>query len=357
MKVHYSVIIVGAGPAGSTLARLIDSQNQSVLIIDGYEKRGGKVCAGLLSPDAQDLLAKYDICLPSDILVSPQLFSVRTIDLEYDTIRYYRRNYMNMDRKKFDRFLYEMIPDQVDKISGSCICIKRCEKGFELKLLLGRKVQIVTCDYVVGADGASSIVRSCLFPEKKIQRYTSIQQWFEAGDENPYYSCIFDNDTSPSCSWIFFKDGKLVFGGAFEPKGCRKAFEKQKEKLVKRGIVPANVFQTPIKTEACMVARPHFFEGIYTGADGAFLLGEAAGFISPSSLEGISFAMASAEKLAKAFGAGKNQEDILKKYRKGILKLKIKVRCKCIKRPFMYHQILRRLVLKSGITSIKVKVL
>ena len=94
MKDKYSVIIVGAGPAGSNLARRIDSKNHDVLLIDGAKQKGPKVCGGLISPDAQDLLAEYDISLPNEVLASPQLFSVKTIDLELEDIQYYRRNHI-----------------------------------------------------------------------------------------------------------------------------------------------------------------------------------------------------------------------------------------------------------------------
>ena len=92
--------------------------------------------------------------------------------------------------------------------------------------------------------------------------------------------------------------------------------------------------------------------GICQGAEHAFLIGEAAGFISASSLEGISFALASGEALAKAFS---EEKDILKKYKKGTRTLRLKTWLKCVKRPFMYHPLLRNLVMKSGITTIKVK--
>ena len=83
---HYDIIVVGAGPGGSNFARLVDSKKYSILLVDGSDGHD-KVCGGLLSPDAQDILARYDICLPKDLLVSPQLFSVRTIDLGNSAVK------------------------------------------------------------------------------------------------------------------------------------------------------------------------------------------------------------------------------------------------------------------------------
>ena len=100
-----------------------------------------------------------------------------------------------------------------------------------------------------------------------------------------------------------------------------------------------------------MVLRPKTPADFCTGADGAFLIGEAAGFISPSSLEGISYAMESADMLSSALLSHNPASE----YRRKTLKLRIKLGLKVLKCPFMYHPFLRRLVMKSGIQSIKVK--
>ena len=352
LEKYYDVVVVGAGPAGANFSRLLDSKKYKILVIDGSEGRD-KVCGGLLSPAAQDLLAKYDINLPKSVMASPQVFSVKTMDLADGLTRHYRRTYLNMDRRKFDEFILDMAKDRAEIVKARCENIKREAEGFSLDVC-GSTRERITCKYVIGADGASSIVRRTLFGEKKIHKYTAIQQWFEAGDEKPYYACVFDNETSSGCSWIFFKDGKMVFGGAFDTQNCRSAFETQKKKLVSLGFVPEKLFANPVKTEACQLSLPKIGKGIFVGDGGAFLLGEAAGLISPSSFEGISFALSSGEFLAEIMNSCNEPSKIIKKYKAKTQKLKFKIYRRMARRPFMYGKFLRRLVLKSGALSIKV---
>jgi flavin-dependent dehydrogenase len=345
-KMKYDVIIVGAGPAGSNFARLLDTKKYKALIIDGSTDHD-KVCGGLLSPDAQDILARYDLCLPKEILASPQLFSVRTIDLSNNLVRHYRRSYMNVDRKGLDSFFKDLIPRAVDKISGRCKRVAKTDSGYEIELVSGEKL---SCKWVVGADGASGNVRMSLFKEKELQKYVAIQQWFPAGETNPYYSCIFDRETSDSCSWTIHKDGYVIFGGAFEPSGCREAFERQKRRFE---AFVGERFGEVCKSEACLVTSPRKSRDFSCGKERVYLLGEAAGFISASSFEGISCAILSGRILAKAFCEGKNHTQIVQIYRRKTTSLRLKLLLKTFKRWVLCTPLTRHAIMKSGIRSMK----
>jgi 2-polyprenyl-6-methoxyphenol hydroxylase-like FAD-dependent oxidoreductase len=94
----YDIAIIGLGPAGATLARLLDKKYK-IIAIDKRNADAGKCCGGLLSPDAQKILAQFDICLPKEVLADPQIFSVKTIDLDNGLEQYYQRFYLNCGRR------------------------------------------------------------------------------------------------------------------------------------------------------------------------------------------------------------------------------------------------------------------
>ena len=83
-----------------------------------------------------------------------------------------------------------------------------------------------------------------------------------------------------------------------------------------------------------------------------FLAGEAAGFVSPSSLEGISSAILSGSRLARALNG---DGDPVRAYARGCRALRRKLWLKLLKCPFLYDPGLRRLVMKSGLEAIGVE--
>jgi len=348
----YDVAIIGLGPAGSTVARLLDPAFRIIAI----DKKSGaqaasfhKPCGGLLAPDAQKALSRFNLTLPKDILVDPQIFSVKTLDLDHDLLRYYRRFYINLDRHKFDLWLISLVPEHVTLAAGAyCKSIRQTGGVYEITFQQHAAERTITARHVIGADGSSSFVRKSLFPGRDIRRYVCVQQWFEERHPVPFYSCIFDSSLTDSYCWSISKDGYFILGGAFPEKDGRKRFERLKEKLQAHGFTlgPA------VKTEGCQVSMPRRPRDFCIAEGNAFLIGEAAGLISPSSLEGISYALDSAHRLAMILNSGRKNP--ARALRLQLLPMRIKLLLKHLKIPFMYRPFLRKLVMKTGVGSITV---
>ena len=227
----YDIAIVGLGPAGATLARLLDKKYK-VITMDRKNSKTGKCCGGLLSPDAQKILAQFDICLPKNVLADPQIFSVKTIDLDNKIEQFYQRFYMNMNRAKFDDFLISLIPKNVEICNDSiCLNIEREENIYGLEIKTKETKRIIKSRIVIGADGANSIVRNTFYRNKKINKYTAIQEWYEDDKNSPFYSCIFDKKVTNSYCWTISKDNYLIIGGAFPSTDCNARFELLRDKI------------------------------------------------------------------------------------------------------------------------------
>lgn len=354
----YDIAIVGAGPAGATLARLV-GYRYKVLLLDKRQLTGdtsgsfirAKCCGGLLAPDAQKMLSVLGLGLPQDVLTGPQLFAVRTIDLQTSVERHYQRFYINIDRGKFDRWLVSLIPAGIDLRFGSSFkSFERKDGAFELKITQNGKEFVETAKILIGADGAFSAVRRQALPERPLpKRYIAVQEWYEVDELLPYYTTIFDNEVTDFYSWTIPKENYLIIGSALSPQNQPiNKFKLLKKKLRKYGFQ----FDRPVKKEGAYLLRPVSARQICLGKNGIALLGESAGWISPSSAEGLSYSFRSALLLAQSLQDG--TEDFLQRYHRSAGNLHRNIVLKNWKSFFMYSPFLRKLLMSSGVQSVKI---
>lgn len=255
-----------------------------------------------------------------------------------------------MDRAKFDKWLISLIPTSVEIITAAtCKKIEKINSGYKIEYEKENKIYTAEVKVVIGADGANSIVRSTFDKKHKIKKYVSIQEWYENEEKSPVYTSIFDSKLTDSYSWTISKDDYFIVGGAFPEDKCNERFEKLKVQLLEQGYKFSK--EKLYKREGCFVYLTNTLDSTYVGKDNMYLIGEAAGMISSSSLEGISYAMESAYILAEILN--EKLLDSNKKYHRKTLKMRLKLKIKILKRPFMYNKILRKLVMKSGLQAIK----
>ena len=354
----YDIAIIGAGPAGATLARLIGKRYKVLLIEQRQlpdqtvDLSSIKCCGGLLAPDAQMMLSKLGLGLPKSVLEEPQLFVVKSIDLQQGLERYYQRHYINMNRKKFDSWLLSLVPSAVDIRTG-CRLKSFSSEGDFFKLTFNHNTQnyVEKARILIGADGSQSKIRrrsSSL--QTYPQKYVAVQEWVERKNDFPYFTSIFDRRITDYYCWTIPKGDYLLIGAALHPKEtASKKFVRLKAEIKKFGIH----YGKTIFREGTLILRPMNRNQIYTGAKGMALLGEAAGFISPSSAEGFSYALRSALNLADALG--NSPDGFEKRYSENTRQLRRNILLKNLKARIIFNPILRRLIMRCGIQSIEIR--
>jgi flavin-dependent dehydrogenase len=255
-----------------------------------------------------------------------------------------------MDRRKFDSWLLSMVPSNVDIRTNCRFKGYSTENGFfKLKLLQGDQIYIEKTRILIGADGASSKVRSQASPRSLLpHKYIAVQEWVESSEKLPYFISIFDRKITDFYCWAIPKGDYLLIGAALQPKKNTNAkFRLLKEILRNNGFQ----FGKTVWREGAHILRPMKTKQLLTGRDRIAFLGEAAGWISPSSAEGISYAFRSACALAEALQ--ETPEGFEQRYQKKTVRLKRNIFLKIMKSHFIFNPTLRKIVMKSGVQSVK----
>jgi flavin-dependent dehydrogenase len=102
-----------------------------------------------------------------------------------------------------------------------------------------------------------------------------------------------------------------------------------------------------------LILRPVKQNQLVTGKKGIALLGEAAGWISPSSAEGLSYAFRSALMLADALR--RSPDGFEKRYREKTRQLRKNIFFKNLKSIFIFNPVLRKMIMRAGLQSMALR--
>jgi geranylgeranyl diphosphate/geranylgeranyl-bacteriochlorophyllide a reductase len=317
----FDIIIIGAGSAGCVLAKNL-SKEFKILIIDSKELPRTKACSGILVSESKDFFKEG---LPDNIFFNPKKLDIEYIDFNNDSSKFIQKSFYNSSRKELDKFLFEQIltlPNVFILANTKLIEFYHSDESNKIIVVCENKgiVKPLIANNLVGCDGALSLVRRKIFA-KQIPFYIGIQETFKIKKSIKHAYFIFDDELTDFYSWIIPKGNKVEIGALLNPEDVKKKYSLFKNKIkIKFGIEGNG------NIDSAIVLRPHSVNDLCLGKQNVLLCGEAAGLISPSSAEGISFAIRSAKFCANALN--KNSKNPLKVYLKEIKPLLLRLESK-----------------------------
>lgn len=340
---NYDVVVVGAGPVGSTAARYAALNGAKVLLLEEHQSIGSPVgCTGLLSTRA---VAECEL-KPSDEFVfnSVRGAFVHAPDGQSLPIDGKQTKAYVVSRKNFDRKLAVMALEEGVELSLRTRAIG-FEKGnleigtgekkcYPVKLRILRKgtLETISTSVVIGADGVKSGIASYAGLEKPARVLPGIQIEAPYSSEDSDFVELFPGSSAPGFfAWTVPIDEKISrIGLALEPGLAYKNDRKESSPLY---YLEKFLSSNPhVKSRYSGGMLDFVVGGIPMGppertvSDGVLLVGDAAGQAKPTSAGGIytgAFAAKIAGKIAaEAALEGNNSAQRLSEYdllwRKGL---------------------------------------
>lgn len=312
MSRHADVIVVGAGPAGSTAAKLFADRGYQVLLIDRAVFPRHKTCASWINRLAFERFPYLQAKL--DELVETPFYGVTFYDPPLNREgRFSERRpsgYLSL-RSKFDDGLRRIAVEAgAEFLSGSGVeAVEEGREDVKVRLADGREFR---ARVVVGADGASSRVAVAAGFRKgwTAEDYVmcanadvpcepeQIRAFY--GERFPF-RVYLQYEGIRGYGWVFPKRRHICVGiGAMlaDNREIRPLYSRFFRELEKRGHLPAGLPEEGTHFDIDPVGAVHRMTTLTRGR--VVLVGDAAGFVSGSTGEGIYPGMVSAELAAEA---------------------------------------------------------
>lgn len=293
MEEKYDVIVVGAGPAGGAAAFFLGRAGLRVLVLEKAELPRYKPCGGAVSIG---LLARFpfscDPVIESDITEVAYVLGDRTVRIPVP-----RGAICMVMRDRFDSWLITQADAEV-RTSSPVRLVVEDEDRVGVETANGERF---TASYLIGADGANSIVASKLGLRQKRRMAAAVEAEIPVEPEVmkrfAAKSIFIFGEVRKGYLWIFPKAGHLSVGiGTLKRE--RTDLKKVLERVMARygiSLEGAKLYGHPVP-----IYRRH--ETIST--ERTLLVGDAAGLVDPFTGEGIRMAVKSAQLAAEAIMAG-----------------------------------------------------
>lgn len=302
----YDVIVIGAGPAGACTSYLLAKSGIKVLVIDKEHFPRCKPCAGGLTAKA---LKSFDFSIAEEVRYVTKSIVVSYKGKIFHKISGNKVITEMVERTDFDHFfMAKAVSSGAIFLDGVKVENVVRENGMFVVETNERAFQ---CEYLVGADGANSIVnRTFNIVEKDLYGF-AVETNCPISKEKGNFDMSFDFGAIPNgYLWIFPKDQYLCVGAYTTNKKMKHINKYLLEYIEKLGLSP--------ESERFMGHIIPFYGINYKQPDyPCILVGDAAGFTDYWTGEGIYYAVKSgtiaAEVILSSISAASFQSGLLQK--------------------------------------------
>jgi geranylgeranyl reductase family protein len=279
----WDVVVVGAGPAGSSAARVAAEAGASVLLLDRFEFPRYKTCAG-------GLIGASLANIPDSVRETIEDRTVRAVFTRRGshpvTISRTDAFLAMVDRQKFDAALLDAAVAAGATFRGGVAVRDVRETGSEVELETGDG--LVRARIVIGADGSASRVARFVGVRYRVSDL-GLEDEVPLGPDSPWRGTILVDwgRTRGSYAWMFPKDDVAAVGviqRTGSPDDSRAYLAEWKERLGVAGAptVHSSGHLTRWRERDSPLRRGR-----------VIVAGDAAGLLEPWLREGISFALRS----------------------------------------------------------------
>lgn len=307
----YDVIIVGAGPAGSTIGYLLAKKGKKVLVVDKENFPRKKLCGGLLTEKNINLMKN----------IFGKVDWNNFIDSSYNSFGIYHNllgkicKYNSpvnklyfVNREIFDKYLLDQA------ISLGCIFLKSNVVKTNKNSIITDTGEEFFGDFIVGADGTNSVVRKNITSKIQKNKFTTAFEIevkysdLKCFEKNNIFPQIYFGNINNGYAWVFPKKNKVIIGigGLTNKNNIRESFLSFLKSVLKSN--PKNYLS---KIQGFPVPLHNFIKNPIK--ENTVLIGDAAGLIEPITGEGIYFAMVSGYHAAQEILSGKLNNNSYKK--------------------------------------------
>ncbi len=305
------IIIVGAGPAGTTAAITLSNAGHDVLLLEKNARPGNKTCGGGLGPRSLRILNEIKLLapeIPQPVFLDIESVGFRTRKSIYHNIRFsdYKSGLKGITchRSDFDNYLLDVAIKTGTEYQGNTQVVDIKES--DDKVVAITKTDRYEGDLLLGADGAHSIFRKHLKWGKNQKTTFAIREIIKLPKEiqfAPNVDFHYSDAFWPGYFWAFPLPGNMLDLGLGIPAKRSDLFPKIKELYKNHINSDSNLLELKTKSEPVLPLRGEWIpvggKKRKISSKRTLLLGDAAFLVDPLMYEGIANAMFSGQNAGR----------------------------------------------------------